>query len=392
MAGKRASAAGNRGGKAQAPGEQPSSNAKLKGKSKSKANAWPAWLWIVGGLALVMSLGRIFAGGDGAGTPSKSSSKSKASKASKSSSSGQASAARFLEIALRLQEMTDLSSRLVSSGSLDSEAAAQLSKELDGLEAEIGNDGTIARDLKSMVTVVRGTLIQTGNKLTDEEVEATGTAYTYANPRYWDDYYNKTTSDEKYDWYGTWDTPIIPTTFKPKGSGQQQAAVVGDFLRPYFSKESEILMFGCGNSDMSEKMYADGFESIMNIDISEQLLENLRSRLAASAPKMRWKYENASALSFGDAEFDVTIDKGTLDAIEGNKPLLRAAASEAHRTLRPGGYFLSVTFNSAPLRVDGQLMNAADWKECHSHEFERPAKRRDEEKSVYYVHACQKRN
>merc|ERR1712232_421000 len=107
-------------------------------------------------------------------------------------------------------------------------------------------------------------------------------------------------------------------------------------------------MLGCGNSDMSEKMYQDGYESIVNVDISEKLLENLRTRLAAKMPRMRWQYANASALAFDSKSFDVTIDKGTFDAIEQNRGLLGQAAKEAHRVLKPGGYFLSVTFNDSP--------------------------------------------
>merc|ERR1719491_813028 len=104
-------------------------------------------------------------------------------------------------------------------------------------------------------------------------------------------------------------------------------------------------------------------------------------------PKMRWQYEDASALSFADAEFDVTIDKGTLDAIEQNRPLLLASVREAHRTLRPGGFFLSVTFNNAAIRLDRQLSEAADWSQCHTHAFERPGRGKDADIVPYFVHA-----
>merc|ERR1712039_731534 len=182
-------------------------------------------------------------------------------------------------------------------------------------------------------------------------------------------------------------------TFKPKGEESQSASTIGDIMKPYFGKEANILMLGCGNSDMSEKMYTDGYESIMNVDISESLLDNLRTRLAASMPKMRWQFANCSALDFETGTFDVTIDKGTLDAIEANKGLLFAAAGEAHRTLKPGGFFLSVTFNDAPIRIDGQLRNGATWGNCYSHPFERELRKgnkKDTEKNTYYVHACQR--
>jgi len=234
-------------------------------------------------------------------------------------------------------------------------------------------------------------LYKLGHNLTDEQVEERGRSFTYSNPRYWEDYYNKTSGDEQYDWYGSWDSAVVETTFAPHGDGEPQTASrLGDLLRPYLTAESKILMLGCGNSDMSEKMYAEGFEDIVNIDISETLLQNMRSRLGAAMPRMRWLHMNASALTFESGTFDVSLDKGTLDAIEGSRGLLQAAAREIHRTLRPGGYLLSLTFNAAQTRVEDQLRSAADWGPCHSQPFERPEKR-DGHNSRYFIHACQRR-
>merc|ERR1719181_2338908 len=112
-----------------------------------------------------------------------------------------------------------------------------------------------------MAAIIRGTLTQKTKGLSDDEVEADG-SYTYANPRYWDDYYNRTTEEERFDWYGSWDTQIDAEL--PSGKVTQ----LGQLLRPYLAAESKILMLGCGNSDMSEKMYRDGLENIMNVDIS----------------------------------------------------------------------------------------------------------------------------
>lgn len=34
-------------------------------------------------------------------------------------------------------------------------------------------------------------------------------------------------------------------------------------------------MLGCGNSELSQKMYDDGFENIVNIDISDVVIEQM---------------------------------------------------------------------------------------------------------------------
>merc|ERR1712032_1169896 len=144
---------------------------------------------------------------------------------------------------------------------------------------------------------------------------------------------------------------------------------------------------------MSEKIYRAGFENIVNVDVSKRLLDNLRSRLGSSMPHMSWEFANASSLSFDDAAFDVTLDKGTFDALEANMVLLQLAMKEAHRTLRPGGVLLSVTFNDVAKRVEAQLQQAADWGTCRTRVWQKEAQGAgsgEDKTSRYYLHACQR--
>lgn len=339
----------------------------------------------ISAFAVAVCLGQVFF----AGKAPRSAKVSKATatarvkdKAEKGSTQG------YLAVALRLAEMTQVATALQAAGQLDGEAARALDEELTSIEAEIdGIDDSTARDLRSMVSVVRGTLYKHSENISDEQVEQKGDSYTYASPRYWDEYYKKTSEEERFDWYVSWDTKIADTPFTPFGAGEQRIATsLADILGSYLEKESRILMLGCGNSDMSEKMYRAGFEDIVNIDISEQLMDKLRDKLGASMPRMRWLYMNASSLGFDAASFDVVVDKGTLDAIEGEKDLVLSAIREAHRTLRPGGVLLSITFNQASIRIDNQLQLAIEWASCHTHGIEKTA--HDGQKSSVYVHAC----
>lgn len=43
-------------------------------------------------------------------------------------------------------------------------------------------------------------------------------------------------------------------------------------------KESKILILGCGNSSFSEKMYDAGWKNLYNIDISENVIEDMKDR------------------------------------------------------------------------------------------------------------------
>jgi len=289
--------------------------------------------------------------------------------------------------------MTQIATALKGAEQLDGEAADTLDTELTDIEKEIeGMEGSIARDLRSMVSVIRGTLYQQSGNLTDEQVEKMNNSFTYANPRYWDDYYKKVDEGERFDWYVSWDTGVNQISFAPRDSGEQRTAnKLGDVVGAYMTPESKILMLGCGNSDMSEKMYKAGFEQIVNIDISQQLMDNLRQKQEATMPKMQWLMMDATAMSFDSGNFDVIVDKGTLDAVEANKELVFGAIKESHRTLRSGGLFISVTFNNAAIRIENQLQKEMSWSSCYTHsiakELIQPGK---DKRTQFFVHACVK--
>eukprot|EP00746_Dinoflagellata_sp_MGD_P008822 gnl/MRDRNA2_/MRDRNA2_117716_c0_seq1.p1 gnl/MRDRNA2_/MRDRNA2_117716_c0~~gnl/MRDRNA2_/MRDRNA2_117716_c0_seq1.p1 ORF type:complete len:395 (+),score=101.62 gnl/MRDRNA2_/MRDRNA2_117716_c0_seq1:84-1268(+) len=366
-------------------------------KRKKKGDGWPWWLYAIGGFALCVVFGGAFVDSDSSSRSSKASSSGKQS-SSAGSKDGKVGTADFLTMAMRLQEMTTIAATLQGAGELDEEVATELDEELKGIEKKIeGSSDTIARDLRSMVSVVRGTLMQQAKNLTDEQVENLTNSYTYANPRYWDQYYNKTGQSESYDWYVTWDSKIENAKFRPRDKDAEiDAMQLQDIMKPYVATTHKIMMFGCGNSDISEKMYESGYEDITNIDVSAAVMDRMRNKHAESKPKMSWLVEDASKLSFSDNAFDVTIDKGTLDAIEQNAPLVKAAVKEAHRTLKVGGLFISVTFNNQDIRVAKQLGDVTNgWEQCWTHKFIKPPLEGSEsakgERKQYYFHVCEKK-
>lgn len=370
-------------------------------RKKRKGDGWPWWLYGIGGIAIACCLGGAFVDSPDGRKSSKSSSNAKQASSAGGANDGKISTTDFLTMATRLQQMTTIAATLQSAGELDEDVAAELDSELKGIEKKIkGSSDTIARDLLSMVSVVRGTLFQQAKNLTDEQVANLTDSYTYANPKYWDQYYNKTGDKESYDWYVTWDSKIEDAKFKPREkSAEIDAKLLQDIMKPYLGTAPKILMFGCGNSDISEKMYDSGYEDITNIDVSEAVMDRMRKKHSESKPKMTWFVEDASKLSFSDSAFDVTVDKGTLDAIEQNRPLVEAAVKEAHRTLKPGGIFISVTFNSREIRVGKQLEITDGWEECWTHKFTKPPLEGSEqgrgaakgERKQYYFHACEKK-
>lgn len=347
---------------------------------RRKDSGWPLWLWGFGGLGCLVVVGGLFdklSSGGG-------------SKAATKSSSNAGTTQGYLALALRISEMTQIATALKAGGQLDGEAAQTLDNELTEIEKEIATmDDKMARDLRSMCSIIRGTLYQQSANLTDEQVEKMNNSYTYANPRYWDEYYKKTDEAERFDWYVSWDTPTKPPN---KGDTTWGNKKMGDIVSTFLKPESKIMMMGCGNSDMSEKMYRDGFQEIVNTDISEQLMNNLREKQQAAMPKMKWLVMDASAMTFDTGSFDVVIDKGTLDAVEQNTELVLGSIKEAHRSLKSGGYFISVTFNNEQIRIDNQLKKDMAWNSCVTHPFlkELLTPENKDKQNKFFVHACVK--
>ncbi|GER43597.1 S-adenosyl-L-methionine-dependentmethyltransferases superfamily protein [Striga asiatica] len=80
--------------------------------------------------------------------------------------------------------------------------------------------------------------------------------YNYGDAFYWDTRYEQ---EANFDWY-------------------QRYSALRPFIRKYISPSSRVLMVGCGNAAISEDMVKDGFEDIMNIDISSVAIEMMRNK------------------------------------------------------------------------------------------------------------------
>jgi demethylmenaquinone methyltransferase/2-methoxy-6-polyprenyl-1,4-benzoquinol methylase len=97
----------------------------------------------------------------------------------------------------------------------------------------------------------------------------------------------------------------------------------------------EILDMAGGTGDVAFRLAKRGAQ-VMVADINADMLEVGKERAGKRAlTGLRWKVENAEALSFGDASFDAyTIVFGIRNVTN-----IPAALGEAHRVLKRGGRF-----------------------------------------------------
>jgi len=65
---------------------------------------------------------------------------------------------------------------------------------------------------------------------------------------------------------------------------------------------------------MSEEMYLDGFENIVNTDYSPVIIELMQKR-CESMSRMKWQVMDINELSYEGESFDCVLEKGTLDAL-----------------------------------------------------------------------------
>ncbi|KAJ7625681.1 S-adenosyl-L-methionine-dependent methyltransferase [Roridomyces roridus] len=167
----------------------------------------------------------------------------------------------------------------------------------------------------------------------------------YGEKAYWDERYSQEPADDaSFDWFKTYDD-------------------IAPLLRELIPrKDARILMLGCGNSTLSQDMYDDGYENIVNTDYSSVVIEQMSRRHTEKRPRMEWLEMDVRDLRFPDQSFDIAIDKGTMDAMMTAKGDVwdppqqvvddcTAEVDEVIRTLKKDtGVFIYLTFGQPHFR------------------------------------------
>ncbi|KQK06474.1 EEF1A lysine methyltransferase 4 isoform X2 [Brachypodium distachyon] len=136
-------------------------------------------------------------------------------------------------------------------------------------------------------------------------------------------------------------------------------------LRDCVPTSSRVLMLGCGNSLLSEDMVKDGYEDILNIDISSVVIEQM-SEKHMDIPQLTYMQFDVREMSFfEDGSFDCIIDKGTLDAMMCGDDAPHGASrmlAEVARLIRPGGIYMLITYGAPKERVTLLNQVGCHWK------------------------------
>ena len=155
----------------------------------------------------------------------------------------------------------------------------------------------------------------------------------YGKSDYWDERYKA--NDTTFDWF---------VSFEP----------LKDLIQSIARHDHKILVVGSGNSRLSPQLYENGYHSITNIDISEVVIHQMKTRYK-ELDRMEWLKMDAMKMEFPDSTFDVVIDKGTVDSLLcGNNSFHNVYQMNKNvaRVLKRGGRYIVVTYGQPDTRID----------------------------------------
>lgn len=109
----------------------------------------------------------------------------------------------------------------------------------------------------------------------------------FASKDYWTDFFDK--RKDPFEWYGTyWELAFV--------------------MQKYVKSTDEILMVGCGNSELSEELYSkQNCKLITNIDISENVISRMKKKAEQSNMQMIFDVGDVTKMVYNDEKFNTVI-------------------------------------------------------------------------------------
>lgn len=198
----------------------------------------------------------------------------------------------------------------------------------------------------------------------------------YGKVEYWEERYTR--DPEPFDWYQRW-------------------AGLKDTLLEYIQPQHALLMLGAGNSRLSEELYEEGYQKITNIDISnvviKAMVEKYRDKTGMSYIQM-----DARAMELPNENFNVVIDKATLDSVlcgEGSTHNAQKMLQEVSRVLQSNGVYIAISHGQPSYRLTYLQRPEFGWN-VKIFTVQKPmmgmtaSLSADDKDNVHYIYVCTK--
>ncbi|KAF0898076.1 hypothetical protein E2562_001743 [Oryza meyeriana var. granulata] len=158
-------------------------------------------------------------------------------------------------------------------------------------------------------------------------------AQAYGEAWYWDERYRKEAGP--FDWY-------------------QKYLTLAPLLALYVRRHHRLLLVGCGNSVFGENMVDDGYQDIVNIDISSVVIEQMKKKYRDKPHLKYMKMDVRKMAEFESGSFDAVIDKGTLDSImcgQNSQENASKMLEEVNRIVKDRGVYILITYGDPSYRL-----------------------------------------
>ncbi|VDN06065.1 unnamed protein product [Thelazia callipaeda] len=116
----------------------------------------------------------------------------------------------------------------------------------------------------------------------------------FQDPAFWQVFYSSTQTP--FEWYGGFDS-------------------AGFILKKYIKPTDKILQIGCGNSELASQLYDHGYRMVDSIDTDKGVIEQQIASNKSTRPELKFSCCSATSIDAPDEDYNVVVDKGTLDAL-----------------------------------------------------------------------------
>ena len=218
-------------------------------------------------------------------------------------------------------------------------------------------------------------------------------------------------SDFDYGYQDYWESRYTSQRGQTFDWLQDYSSIKEGFSDLFQNKKVRILNIGCGNSELGEKLFEDGFYHTYNIDYCKNVIDFMQER-NKNKKGLHYEQKDVLNLEYKKEIFDLIIDKATMDTVlcTDNALLnITKMTKEISRALKTGGVYLVLSYG----RPDERLIHlrrdhlAFDIKICKIVKSEKNGKinydlsiqeeddeeineNAKEEKRVHYAYVCKK--
>lgn len=199
----------------------------------------------------------------------------------------------------------------------------------------------------------------------------------YGRPEYWQERYMH--KKEQFDWYQKW-------------------TGIKDVVTQYVSLNDKVLHVGCGNSKLAEEMVEEGYTSILNIDKSSIVIEDMQE-LYKGRDGLSFECKDVMNMNFDSGSFDAVIEKGSLDSIlcgDRSNIMAKRMLTQIHRVLKADGIYISISY--APPENRLRFFNQAEFTwNIFEYRIAKPilsttaAMSKEDSHTIHYVYVCIKK-